>query len=62
MNMHHLPLVLEFMDNHVDTLSPETDIMVAVKFLLQKRVASAPVVDSKGERWASSPNSVASNC
>ena len=49
MNMHNLPLVREFMDNYVDTLSPETDIMEAVKFLLQKRVTGAPVVNSKGE-------------
>ncbi|MFY9329146.1 MAG: CBS domain-containing protein [Georgfuchsia sp.] len=49
MTMHHLPSVREFMDDYVDTLSPETDIMEAVKFLLQKRVTGAPVVNSKGE-------------
>jgi len=37
------------MDTYVDTLSPETDIMEAVKFLLQKRVTGALVTSSKGE-------------
>jgi len=44
-----LPTVREFMDTYVDTLSPETDIMEAVNFLLQKRVTGAPVTNSKGE-------------
>lgn len=49
MNKRQLPLVREFMDSHVDTLSPETDIMEAVKFLLQKRVTGAPVTNNKGD-------------
>lgn len=49
MTKHHLPTVRDFMDTYVDTLSPEIDIMEAVKFLLQKRVTGAPVVNSKGE-------------
>ena len=34
MAMQHLPTVREFMDRFVETLSPETDIMDAVDFLL----------------------------
>jgi len=37
------------MDTYVDTLSPDTDIMEAVNFLLQKRITGAPVTNSKGE-------------
>jgi CBS domain-containing protein len=47
--MRRLPIVREFMDRYVDTLSPETDIMDAVDFLLEKRVTGAPVANSKGE-------------
>jgi CBS domain-containing protein len=43
-----LPTVREFMDRYVDTISPETDIMDAVDFLLEKRVSGALVADSKG--------------
>lgn len=43
MTIHHLPTVREFMDKYVDTLSPETDIMEAVNYLLEKRVTGALV-------------------
>ena len=49
MNARHLPSVREFMDKYLDTLSPETDIMDAVDFLLEKRVTGALVTNSKGE-------------
>ena len=49
MTQRHLPAVREFMDTYVDTLSPDTDIMEAVNFLLQKRITGAPVTNSKGE-------------
>jgi CBS domain-containing protein len=44
-----LPTVREFMDRYVDTVAPETDIMEAVDFLLEKRVSGALVADSKGK-------------
>ncbi|MBI2317862.1 MAG: CBS domain-containing protein [Betaproteobacteria bacterium] len=49
MTIRHLPTVREFMDKYVDTLSPDTDIMEAVDFLLQKRITGAPVTDGKGK-------------
>ena len=49
MTIRHLPTVREFMDKFVDTLSPETDIMEAVNFLLEKRVTGALVANSEGE-------------
>lgn len=49
MATRRLPTVREFMDRYVETISPETDIMEAVDFLLEKRVTGAPVVNSKGE-------------
>ena len=49
MTVRRLPTVREYMDHYVDTLSPETDIMEAVNFLLEKRVTGALVVNSKGE-------------
>jgi len=49
MTIQHLPTVREFMDKHVDTLSPETDIWDAVDYLLEKRVTGALVADSKGK-------------
>ena len=49
MTIQRLPTVREFMDKYVDTLSPETDIMEAVDFLLEKRVTGALVANSKGE-------------
>jgi CBS domain-containing protein len=47
--MRRLPTVREFMDRHVQTLSPDADIMDAVDFLLEKRVTGALVADSKGK-------------
>ncbi len=47
--MSHLPTVREFMDRHVQTISPEADIMEAVDFLLEKRVTGALVANAKGE-------------
>ncbi len=47
--MARLPTVREFMDRYVDTISPETDIMEAVDFLLEKRVTGALVQNTKGE-------------
>ncbi len=44
-----LPTVREFMDRYVDTLAPDTDIMEAVDFLLEKRITGAPVANPKGE-------------
>ena len=48
MTTRHLPTVREFMDRYVDTISPETDIMEAVDFLLEKRVSGALVADGSG--------------
>jgi CBS domain-containing protein len=47
--MKRLPTVREFMDRHVQTISPDADIMDAVDFLLEKRVTGALVADSKGK-------------
>ena len=47
--MSRLPTVREFMDRHVQTISPDSDIMEAVDFLLEKRVTGALVANSKGE-------------
>jgi CBS domain-containing protein len=49
MTTRYLPTVRQFMDHHVETLSPETDIMEAVDFLLEKRVTGALVADDAGE-------------
>ncbi len=49
MTTRHLPTVREFMDRFVDTISPETDIMEAVDFLLEKRISGALVADGKGK-------------
>ena len=49
MATRRLPTVREFMDRYVETVSPETDIMEAVDFLLEKRVTGAPVANSRGE-------------
>ncbi len=46
--MKSLPKIGEFMDAVVPTLSPETQIIKAVDFLLRHRVTGAPVVDSDG--------------
>ncbi|MBM3347910.1 MAG: CBS domain-containing protein, partial [Betaproteobacteria bacterium] len=40
--------VREIMDSCVPTLSPETDIIKGVNFLLQKKVTGAPVVGEGG--------------
>lgn len=47
--MNSLPKIGEFMDAVVPTLSPETQIMKAVDFLLRHRVTGAPVADSDGK-------------
>jgi CBS domain-containing protein len=47
--MNRLPTVREFMDRHVQTISPESDIMDAVDFLLEKRVTGALVANGKDE-------------
>ena len=49
MNVRRLPTVREFMDKYVETLSPDTDLMEAVDFLLEKRVTGAIVTGAKGE-------------
>ncbi|MFM9971782.1 MAG: CBS domain-containing protein [Burkholderiales bacterium] len=49
MTIRRLPTVREYMDKFVDTLSPDTDIMEAVDFLLEKRVTGALVSRGKGE-------------
>ena len=46
--MVKLPVVGDHMDTSVATLSPETDIMDAIGFLLKKHVTGAPVVDKAG--------------
>jgi CBS domain-containing protein len=46
--MPKLPTIRDHMDRHVATLRPETDILDAVGFLLEKRVTGAPVVDKTG--------------
>jgi CBS domain-containing protein len=46
--MDRLPLVRDHMDRQVPTLRPETDILDAVGFLLEKRITGAPVVDKSG--------------
>lgn len=42
-----LPIVRDFMDHYVETISPEMSIMEAVDFLLEKRVTGALVTDSQ---------------
>jgi len=39
--MAKLPVVRDHMDRHVATLRPETDILDAIGFLLEKRVTGA---------------------
>ena len=46
--MAKLPVVRDHMDRHVATLRPETKILDAVGFLLEKKVTGAPVVDKSG--------------
>ena len=45
--MDKLPLVRDHMDTFVHTLSPDTEILEAVRFLLKHQVTGAPVVDSE---------------
>src|SRR5689334_18813487 len=47
MTTRNLPLVRDFMDKYVDTLSPETDIRDAVDFLLEKRITGVIVANGK---------------
>ena len=47
--MLSLPKVRDYMDAVVQTLNPETQILDAVDFLLEKHVTGAPVVDG-GDR------------
>lgn len=47
--MSRLPTVREYMDRYVETLSPDTDIMEAVDFLVEKRITGAIVVNSRRE-------------
>jgi len=46
--MAGLPVVRDYMDKVVPTLSPETDILEGVDFLLKNHVTGAPVVDPEG--------------
>ena len=46
--MESFPKISKYMDTEVPTLSPETQIMEAVDFLLRHQVTGAPVVDPKG--------------
>ena len=46
--MPRLPSVREHMDQTVHTLSPDTDIMAAIDFLIANKVTGAPVVDPSG--------------
>ncbi len=50
--MKSLPKIGEFMDAAVPTLSPETQIMKAVDFLLRHQVTGAPVVDPNCQKPA----------
>ncbi len=47
--MESLPKISEYMDTAVPTLSPETQIIEAVDFLLHYHVTGAPVVDPNGK-------------
>jgi len=47
--MDSFPKISEYMDTAVPTLTPETQIMDAVDFLLDNKVTGAPVVDSNGK-------------
>ena len=46
--MESFPKISEYMDTSVPTLSPETQILAAVDFLLRHQVTGAPVIDSNG--------------
>jgi len=47
--MESLPRISEYMDTVVPTLDPETKVLKAVDFLLDRQVTGAPVVDSGGK-------------
>ncbi len=47
--MEKLPIVREHMDTQVYTLDPETEILDAVRFLLDHHVTGAPVIDDAGQ-------------
>ena len=47
--MESLPRISEYMDTVVPTLDPETKVLKAVDFLLDRQVTGAPVVDSEGK-------------
>ena len=47
MTIRNLPLVRDFMDKYVDTLSPDIDIREAVDFMLEKRVTGVLIANSK---------------
>ena len=44
--MPELPIVRDHMDTRVPTVSPDTEILDAIDFLLKHRVTGAPVVDA----------------
>lgn len=45
--MPRLPVVGDYMDVEVATLSPQTDILGAIDFLIARHVTGAPVVDAE---------------
>lgn len=47
--MAKLPVVRDYMDRHVITVRPDTDILDAIALLLEKRVTGTPVVDKSGK-------------
>lgn len=47
--MNRLPSVREYMDTRVHTLAPETPILEAIDFLIDKHVTGAPVVNAQDE-------------
>lgn len=47
--MVKLPLVRDHMDKIVHTLDPDTEILDAVRFLLEHHVTGAPVVDEENQ-------------
>lgn len=47
--MAKLPVVRDYMDRHVTTVRPDTDILDAIGLMLEKRVTGTPVVDKAGK-------------
>jgi len=47
--MPKLPVVRDYMDKVVPTVSPEMAILDAVDFLLKNHVTGAPVIDAQGK-------------